>query len=60
MLKYFVTAQVFIIFFALWFNFWAIPSLVTSGIKAVSHSCDKVYPVEKVWNGNLFCPEKEK
>lgn len=33
-------------------------SVVTSGVKAVADKCDTRYPVEKVFNGNWFCPEK--
>jgi len=57
-MKYFFIIQAFIIFFALFINLWVIPSAVTSGIKAVSNSCEKTYPVEKVWSGNWFCEDK--
>jgi len=36
-------------------TFWVVPSIVTSGIKAVSEKCGTAYPVEVIWNGNLFC-----
>lgn len=36
---------------------WLTGSLVTSGVKAVSGSCGKTYPVEKVVSGNWFCAE---
>jgi len=58
-MKYFVTAQIIVLFFALWLNLWVIPSAITSGIKAVSYSCGKTYPVEKVWSGDWFCEEKD-
>ena len=45
--------------FVIFLNLWVIPSAITSGIKAISHDCDKTYRVEVVWNGNWFCPISE-
>jgi len=54
-MRHFVFIQAIVVLFALWFNFWVIPSAVTSGVKAISDSCGKTYPVEKIWSGNWFC-----
>jgi len=51
-------AQAVVLVFALWLNLWFFPSAITSGVKAISDSCGKTYPVEKVLSGNWFCPEK--
>jgi len=47
------------VLFALFFNLWVIPSIITSGIKSVSDKCGYTYPVEKVWEGNWFCGKKD-
>jgi len=57
-MRYFFIAQGIVLVFGLWFNLWVIPSAITSGVKAVSGSCAKTYPVEKVWSGDWFCEEK--
>lgn len=33
-------------------------SLVTSGIKALSHSCGTAYRIEKLVDGEWFCPTR--
>ena len=58
LIKIMLGVQVVVIFFALWLNLWAVPSLITSSIKSIAKDCDKTYPVEKIWSANLFCPEK--
>jgi len=51
--------QAFIILVILFINFWVIPSVITSGVKAISNDCGKRYPVEKVWGGDWFCAEEK-
>lgn len=42
------------------FAVWGIGSAITSGVKAMSDSCGKRYPVEAFFSGDWFCPEMEK
>ena len=56
--KSMVFVTIIVAILALGFNLWLVPSLITSGVKAISNSCDKTYIVEKVLLGNLFCPDK--
>jgi len=51
--------QVLLVVIILFINFWVIPSIVTSGVKAISDDCGKRYPVEVVWGGDWFCAEKK-
>lgn len=48
-----------ILLLCLFFNFWVIPSVLVSSVKALSYSCGKTYPIEKIWSGNWFCPKNE-
>lgn len=48
-----------LVVFVLWFNFWVIPSAVTSGIKSISDDCGKTYPVESFFSGDWFCVEEQ-
>lgn len=47
--------------FAFWvtgtvFVLWLGGSVLTSVIKATTNSCDTIYPVETLVNGDWFCP----
>ena len=39
--------------------FWGLGSLVTSGIKAAKGECAVTYGIEKVVQGDWFCPEEK-
>jgi len=36
---------------------WVAGSAMTSGVKAVSESCNETYPIETVFAGDWFCPK---
>ena len=38
---------------------WLVGSVITSGVKAISDSCDQTYPVEAVVSANWFCPSNK-
>jgi hypothetical protein len=49
------------IFLVITFKLWLFGSLIVSGVKSVSDSCGKTYPVEiYVVNGDWFCAEEGK
>jgi len=37
---------------------WITASALTSGIKALSDSCGKEYPIERIVSGDWFCVEE--
>lgn len=38
---------------------WVVLSLVVSGVRAVNHSCDVRWAIDRVTISHLFCPEND-